>query len=180
MSEAQETIDELSTLKHRADMLGVQYHPSIGVEKLREKVAAALAGTGKDEAPVEQTKVSEEAARRKLIDEANKLVRVRITCMNPFKKDIEGEIITVANDLVGTQKKYVPFNADNGWHIPQMMLNALQERMCQVFFNEKSKNGVTVRKGKLIKEFAIEILPNLTQEELKDLAQQQAMANRIG
>lgn len=179
MSEAQETIDELSTLKHRADMLGIQYHPSIGVEKLREKVAAAIAET-KAEAPVAVVKESEEAARTRMINEANKLVRVRITCMNPFKKDIEGEIITVSNDLVGTQRKYVPFNADNGWHIPQMMLNALQERMCQVFYNERAKNGVQVRRGKMIKEFAIEILPPLTQEELKDLAQQQAMANRIG
>lgn len=172
--------DELALLKTKADRLGVAYHPSIGAEKLREKINAAMA---EEPAVIEQPVVpviSEEAKKRKLLDDANKLIRVRITCMNPVKKDWEGELFTVSNSVVGTQKRFVPFNAPDGWHVPQMMLNMLQERTCQVFYNEKSKNGVTVRRGKLIKEFAIEILPQLTKEELKDLAQQQAMANRVG
>jgi hypothetical protein len=37
-----------------------------------------------------------------------------------------------------------------------------------------------MRRFKLVKEFSIEILPNLTGVELKDLANQQAIANRIG
>jgi hypothetical protein len=48
-----------------------------------------------------------------------------------------------------------------------------------VFYPVKTMHGVTVRKGKLIKEFAIEVLPQLTPEELRDLAQRQAMANAI-
>ena len=170
--------DELTTLKQKADRMEITYHPSIGVEKLREKVNAAL-----NEAPAEMAapfELTEEQRNQKIVNEATKLVRVRITCMNPYKKDWDGEIITVSNSIVGTLKKYIPFNAPDGWHVPQMMLNALQERQCQTFYNEKSKNGVTIRKGRLIKEFAIEILPPLSKEELKDLAQQQAMAGRIG
>ena len=34
--------DELTSLKQRADLLGLSYHPSIGLEKLRDKVNAAL------------------------------------------------------------------------------------------------------------------------------------------
>jgi hypothetical protein len=34
--------DELTSLKARADLMGITYHPSIGVDKLREKVQAAL------------------------------------------------------------------------------------------------------------------------------------------
>jgi len=30
--------DELTTLKGRADKLGIKYHPAIGVEKLRDKI----------------------------------------------------------------------------------------------------------------------------------------------
>ena len=34
--------DELTLLKERATLMGIQYHPSIGVDKLREKVTSAL------------------------------------------------------------------------------------------------------------------------------------------
>ena len=34
--------DELTSLKQRADLLGLSYHPSIGLEKLRDKIIAAL------------------------------------------------------------------------------------------------------------------------------------------
>ena len=33
-----EESDELTLLKERADLMGIKYHPSIGVDKLREKV----------------------------------------------------------------------------------------------------------------------------------------------
>lgn len=179
--------DELATLKARADRLGVQYHPSIGVEKLREKVSAALSDAPEPDtqavaqAPATEQVFGENAAqrRRRLRNEANELVRIRLTCMNPLKKDWAGEIITVGNSAVGTLKKFIPFNADEGWHVPRIMLNALQARQCQIFHTVKSKNGVSVRQGKLIKEFAIEILPPLTPDELHDLAQRQAMAKSI-
>ena len=77
-------------------------------------------------------------------------------------------------------KKYVPFNADDGWHVPNIIYETMKERQCQVFTSSKTKNGVTMRQGKLIKEFAIEVLPPLTEEELKDLAQRQALAQSIG
>lgn len=171
--------DELTLLKTKADRLGIQYHPSIGAEKLREKINAAMNEVSEVSVAV-QPVVDEQEAKRNLMNEANKLIRVRITCMNPTKKDWEGELFTVSNSVVGTQKRYVPFNAPDGWHVPQMMLNMIQERQCQLFYTEKSKRGVSIPRSKLIKEFAIEILNPLTREELKDLAQQQAMANRVG
>lgn len=169
--------DELASLKQRADLLGISYHPSIGADKLREKVNSALV---KDEpatgapAAVE----SQEQYRKRCIDEATKLVRIRLTCMNPLKKEWDGEVLTVGNSIVGTLKKYIPFNAEEGWHVPHMMYEELRDRQCQVFFT-KSGNGNKTREGKLIKEFAIEVLPQLTGDELKDLAQRQAMAKSI-
>lgn len=176
--------DELTTLKARADLLGISYHPSIGVEKLREKLAAAMED-GAEEAENEGTTIgapveTEAQKRLRLMKEATKLVRIRVTCMNPAKKEWEGEIITVGNAAVGTYKKYIPFNADEGWHVPNIIYQALQERQCQVFVSTKTKNGVTIRQGKLIKEFAIEVLPPLAEKELKDLAQRQAMAKSVG
>jgi hypothetical protein len=189
MSENQMTADELTVLKERADRLGVAYHPSIGLEKLREKVNAVMA----DKPPVVEAalKATMEVAaalsaedlanqkRMQLRNEQLALVRIQLACMNPIKAEWEGEIFTVGNSLVGTITKYVPFNAPDGWHVPQILLDTLQDRQCQIFTTVKSKNGVSVRQGKLIKEFSIQILPPLTQEELHDLAQRQAMAGAV-
>ena len=174
--------DELSVLKARADLLGISYHPSIGVEKLRDKLNTVIEGETKETKNEGTSKSGETEAQKRLRlqAEATKLVRIRVTCMNPAKKEWEGEILTVGNANVGTLKKYIPFNADEGWHVPNIMYEALKERQCQVFVSTKTKNGVTMRQGKLIKEFAIEVLPPLTEEELKDLAQRQAMAKSVG
>ena len=172
--------DELASLKQRADMLGISYHPSIGLEKLRDKVNAALTPQ-EEEAPKEtKSAVESETQRRiRLRDEAAKLVRIRVTCMNPNKKEWEGEIITAGNAGVGTYKKYVPFNADEGWHVPNIIYQVLKDRECQVFYTVTGPRGNKFRKGKLIKEFAIEVLPPLSEDELKDLAQRQAMAKSV-
>lgn len=192
MSDTELTQDELTTLKARADLMGITYHPSIGVEKLRDKIAAAVSADEKVEGqalpeekvqnlpPAQEVaapKVETEGERRKRLKmEALALVRIRLSCMNPAKKEWDGEIITVGNRLVGTVSKYVPFNAEEGWHVPRIMFEMLKDKQCQIFVTSKTKNGVTMRQGKLIREFAIEILPQLTEKELRDLAQRQAMA----
>jgi hypothetical protein len=174
------TQDELTTLKARADMLGVTYHPSIGLEKLREKVNAAINGTAAEPAPVATPAVETENQRRtRLKRDAMELVRIRVMCMNPAKAEWEGEIFTVGNSSVGSVTKFVPFNADDGWHVPRILLTQLQERQCQVFTTVTDARGNKIRKGKLIKEFAIELLPPLTPEELRDLAQRQAISKAI-
>ena len=171
--------DELGTLKARADMLGVKYHPSISLEKLREKITASLENETKNEGTGFGAAESDTQKRIRLQQEASKLVRIRVTCMNPVKKEWEGEIFTVGNAGVGTFKKYVPFNADDGWHVPHVIYQQLKERQCQIFYTATDARGNKVRKGKLIKEFAIEVLPPLTKEELDELARRQAMAKAI-
>ena len=177
--------DELEALKARANLLGVKFHPSISLEKLREKVNAAVTSDGaatseeeaKDPAEPKQETIGEK--RKRLKTEALKLVRIRLTCLNPAKKEWEGEIITVGNSLIGSVKKFVPFNADDGWHVPHVIYQQLKERQCQVFYTATDARGNKVRKGKLIKEFAIEELDPLTPEELDELARRQAMAKAI-
>ena len=180
---AQLAAAELENLKVRAEKLGVKFHPSISADKLREKIKAAQAeGEGsvgeqpKVESATGAVEESPAAKKLRLKREGLKLVRVRITCMNPTKKEWEGEIFTVSNNAVGTVKRYVPYNAEDGWHVEQILLNQLRERQCQIFTTEKDSRGNKIRKGKLIREFAIEVLDPLTEEELHDLAQRQAMA----
>ena len=183
MTDEQNTPDELTVLKERATLMNVSFHPSIGLEKLREKVNAAMQDSGDE--PIaeneEQTPdaESEAAKRSRLLDDAMRLVRIRVTCMNPAKTEWPGEIISIGNNLVGTVKKYVPFNAEEGWHVPNILYQVLKDRQCQIFVKGKTKNGVSFRQGKLIKEFAVEVLDPLTEEELKELAQRQAMSGSV-
>lgn len=178
--------DELTALKARAEMMGISFHPSIGLEKLRDKVNAAINGTPpeKEEAQPEQEVAAPKAEtenqmRTRMKNDANRLIRIRVACMNPAKKEWEGEFFSAGNAVIGTLTKYVPFNAEDGWHVPNMILKMMQDRQCQVFYTVTDSRGNKSRKGKLIKEFAIEILPDLTPEELHDLAQRQAMGNNI-
>lgn len=194
------TPSELDSLKERADQLGITYHPSIGVDKLREKVNASLnpktpeespeptkdeGDTGKhetpgpapvvqeDQAPVEQAESAAQFRLRKK-KEASELVRIQVTNMNPNKRDYDGEIFSAGNTIVGTFKKYVPF--DTEWHVPRIILNMIKQRQCQVFVNRKDPRGGTVKEGKLIREYNVTELEPLTGAELKELAQRQAMA----
>lgn len=182
-----DTPDELTTLKARADLLGITYHPSIGLAKLKEKLAQALSDDDKDEtdndapAAVPDVPVVETEGQRRmrLKKDAAALIRIRLTCLNPAKKEWEGEIITAGNSTVGTHKKFVPFNAPEGWHVPRIIYNQLVQRECQVFTTVRDGRGNSTRKGRLIKEFAVEVLPDLNKDELDELARRQAMAKAI-
>lgn len=101
------------------------------------------------------------------------LIRVRIQCMNPQKKDWPGEIISVGSAKLGTFKKYVPFHGVE-YHVPKIIFDMMKERKCTVFDVTRNARGQTTKKGRQIPEFNIEVLPPLTKEELSDLARSQA------
>jgi hypothetical protein len=122
------------------------------------------------------------ALRHQLIRESMALVRCRITNLNPSKKDLPGEIFTVANRYIGTVRKYVPYGevTDNGYHIPKCIYDQLVDRRFQNIRTVKDKRTGTPRvDSSWAKEFAIEVLPQLTEQELKDLALAQAAAGSI-
>jgi len=187
------TQDELSVLKKRADQMGLKYHPNIGLDKLKKKVADTLNGVSdsepepevKTETPLAATRANPGSVphetklqmQTRLRKDATKLIRIKVACMNPNKKEWEGEIFTVSNSVVGTIKKYVPFNNEEGWHVPYMIYNMMKERQCQIFQKKRDKTGVSSVHGKLINEFSIEVMPPLNKDELNDLAQRQAMSS---
>lgn len=124
----------------------------------------------------------EQQVRNQLHEECMYLVRCRITCLNPAKKDLHGDIFTVGNRYVGTVKKYIPFGeqTDDGFFIPKILYDDLVERRFQQIVTKRDprtgSNTVTTR---WVREFAIEVLPNLTQEELDKLALAQAAAGSV-
>lgn len=189
-------LTELEVLQKRADQLGLRYRSNTGVEKLRKMVNDAIEGNAasaeeedevepaKSQEPEvttqEETNVQTTAApltarqvRNNARNEARKLVRVRITCHNPAKSEWEGELLTFGNSVVGTIKRYVPYEVE--WHVEQALLNMLRARKYQHFYNVR-ENGRDVRQTKLVNEFSIELLEPLTEAEIKELAQRQAMS----
>lgn len=120
------------------------------------------------------------SVRQRLLLEAKKLVRCRITNMDPKKKDLHGEIITVANGVVGTVRKFIPFgeSTENGFMMEQFIFNMLQKRkFLQV--RVRMVKGREVVESKWVKEFALEILPLPTPEELAQLATAQLAAGSL-
>lgn len=194
---------ELDSLRARADLMGLQYKRTLGVEKMRELVNAAVNAEPNqlpdlkalaEQAVQTQTEVTADQLsaaiaaiptipkeetlsekRYRLKQEANKLVRVHIMNMNPARKDWESDTYTVGNTYIGTITRTVPFNVD--WHVEQALLNVLQERECIIFREKKNQQtGQMNVKSVRIKELQIAILPPLTEQEIKELGRRQAMA----
>ena len=172
-------VDQLAMLKTKADTLGVTYSPNIGIDALREKINTKMNGeVEKEEAPREKTKTE---LRQEQYLEATRLIRVRITNMNPAKADLPGEIFTVSNGVVGAIKRYIPYGEQvDGWHVEKMILDMLKEKQFQQLRTKKGNNGQILPDTKWVREFAIEELPPLTPEELKVLANKQAAAAGMG
>ncbi len=188
------TLNELDILKQKADLMGISYKANIGIEALRNKVNAKLAGTedrtddnGNEipdaaEVPVPKKLSKEEqeqAIRDDMYTNQMALVRVRISCLNPAKAQIKGEIITVANRYLGTVRKFVPFGeaTDNGYHIPRVLLNELKSRKFNSISTKKGPNGQLLPVQRLVPEFAIEELEQLSLGELDKLAAAQMAAD---
>jgi hypothetical protein len=180
---------ELDMLKKRADMMGISYSNNISLETLRKRVEAKMAGepdptVSADETnalgdlpPVNETR---QQIRERLHKDCMKLVRVRITNMDPKKKDLPGEIITVANKFLGTVKKYVPFgeHTENGYHLPQIIYDELASRKF-LDIRVTKRNGREHISQNMVREFAMEILPQLTEQDLARLAASQAAAGGL-
>lgn len=172
-------MDELDLLKQRADTLGVKYSPNIGLDALKTKVEAALNGTKTSDEAGAAPVLSLAQLREQMQKEELKLIRVRIANLNPDKKDLHGEIFTVANKIIGTVRVFVPYGerTDDGWHVPNIIFKQLKARKFLQVKVLTRAGGHTEVEQKWVPEFSLEVLEPLTEEELSQLANQQAAAN---
>lgn len=175
--------DRLSKLKDICDEMGIEFHHRHGEDKLKELIVAKF-----NNSPVEEESSESKEFAFKSLDrypdesdndyktrkrhEAHKLVRVRITCMNPSKKELQGEIFSVGNEVIGTIKRYIPFNG-NPTHVEAAFLGMLRERQFQQFKTVGKVGEAERKEGYLVNEFAIEFMPPLTKEELEAIAKKQ-------
>jgi hypothetical protein len=166
--------EELAVLKERAKVLGLSFSPNIGIATLRERIAEKLGAT--EEAPAAEAPAvvapAPGNARQQIYREAMKLVRVRIQNLDPKKKDLKGEIICVGNEYIGTVKKFVPFGegSDEGWHLPNIIYQHLKSRKFLETKLNKRPDGREQLSTRWVREYALELLPPLTQAELNKLA----------
>lgn len=188
--------DQLAILKQRATIMGITFSNNIGIEALRAKIDAKLnkeqsvtvaeANDAMDSAPkapalgqnADRALTPNEQLRREQLA----LVRCRITNLDPKKRDLPGEIVTVANRVLGTVRKFIPFGelTENGYHIPRVLFNELDSRKFNHVRSYKDKRtGQQVVDSKWVKEFSLEILPPLDQEELNRLATAQIAAGSV-
>lgn len=199
MSDELNTPDELTLLKQQASLMGITFSNNIGVEALRKKIQAKMEETADttDEdgnelpqsqeanplapaAPVAKPGKRTPSLSEYLQAEALKLVRIRISCMDPKKQDLPGEIFTVANEHIGTVKKFVPFGeqTDGGYHVPNCIYEFLKNREF-LHVQTRTVNGQIETKTRWVREFSIEVLDPLTDDEIAALAADQRATGRL-
>ena len=168
--------DETQEIKSRLDQMGIKYHHNAKVDTHRALLAKSLKG---DEVVEESDELSVAQVRAKLMADANRLIRCRITCMNPHKRDWTGEVFTAGNSFTGAIKKFVPYNCEHAesYHIPKILLDVMRERKYLQTRQIKSKSGA-IQESYFVPEFQIVELDPLTEEELAQLASDQR--NRKG
>lgn len=183
-------VDERALLMQRARMMGLNISNNIGLETLKQRIEDHLSGK-KDvveppsmlvdpSLPVSNGK--KKSVRQILQEDALKLVRIHITNLDPKKKDLRGEIITVANEYIGTIRKFVPFGevTENGFHVPNIIYKMLKRRK---FLNIRTRkapgNGQVIVEQNWAQEFAIVVLPPLTKEELNQLGTAQLASGNL-
>lgn len=184
----QQQVEERALLMQRARMMGLNISNNIGLETLKQRIDDHMNGKkeSQENAPLMKDPAlpktdKKKSLRQHLMEDAMKLVRIRIINLDPKKKDLQGEIITVANEYIGTVKKFVPFGevTDNGYHVPNVIYKALKRRKFLNIRTRKDRKGQISVEQNWAQEFAIEVLPPLTEEEIRQLATAQLAAGTL-
>lgn len=183
--EAPVQMTELDMLKQQARVMGLEFSNNIGIETLRKKINEALADAESEPeiepevaAPVERKKT----LREEIFEREMKLVRVRITNMDPMKAKRPGDYFTIANKYLGTVRKFIPYGepTDDGFHIPHCLYQMLKDRkFSQVQIKKNPDTGHESVYTRMVREFNIEVMDPLTPAEIKKLATAQMAAGSL-
>ena len=183
-------------IKQELQDYGVKVHHKTGTAKLAE----LLAGVRENPSAVTQdipnqestdrpyeggnptaSKAAIEAAtkhfERDPEKEAMKLIRIVVTPNDPLMSSYPGLIFTVGASGLNKGrmiKKFVPFNNEEGWHVPQIILNQIEHAQMQKFKTVTMPNGEKQLEPYITKKFNVRVLPPLTKKELDRLAASQA------
>lgn len=168
---------KVSAPENEEDLIASAKQAVQAVTEIEQPVSVAQINALTGQSPTAPVRVK--TIRQHLYDEQMKLVRLRITCLDPKKKDLHGELMTVANEYLGTVRKFIPFGevTDQGYHVPYCLYKMLEARKflhIQVRTDPRTKK-IDIKKT-WAREFALEVLDPLTPEELERLASAQIAA----
>jgi hypothetical protein len=178
---------------------GVTLHHKTGTKKLASTLAEVRTKEYKEEIkeatskfPPGSTEASR-AAKAKFIKErdnltptqqAMKLTRVIVTPNDPLMVNHPGLIFTVGMSGINNGemiKKFVPFNNEEGWHVPEIILRQIEHAEMQKFKTVTNAKGEKVLEPYVTKKFNVRTLPPLTRDEMEKLAaSQQAAGFNVG
>jgi hypothetical protein len=176
-------INERVYWKEQANIRGVSYPNNITTQKLKEAVQAKIAEqeammTGGTRGRGGLEKLAPEVLKN--IDEATALVRFSIHVLDPSKQDWTGVTVTAGNANFSPVRRTIPLNAPV-WHAEKILVEVLKSMK---YAHRKSERHPRLKthvdnlsKAKYLPCFKIVELPPLTTEELKALAEQQAVNN---
>ena len=105
------------------------------------------------------------------------LKRIIVIPNDPEMSGHSGQIFTVIVSAVNNGKaikKYVPFNNEEGWHVPNIIVNQIANAEMQKFKSVKTHNGETVLQPYQAKKYNVQVLPDLSQKEIDKLATSQS------
>ena len=166
--------DKLSKLKLIAKEQGIEFSGNIGFEALTKKIEEAT-----DKVEITKAKLTPNQIREELKKKSNK-IRVQVQCLNPDKSQVPGEIFSLQNRYMKKLSQYIPYGevTENGYHVYEIIVDHLKSRKFMSKSKKKPRGQNGIQKGKLLNEFAITVLPPLTQKELDELALKQQAAER--
>ena len=173
----------LESLKAKADKLGIKYKSNISETALAKKIDLVLSdeSTAKDESDeVDESEQDDEekeaeAPKPKKLDKASerkrsqKLIRVIVRPLDPRRTQLDGELVMTGNSAIGTTGKFVPFNVEAGFHIPEIIYNTFKDRTFTEFYTVEDKDGNEHTKSRQKKAFIIEVLDPLTEDEIQEI-----------
>lgn len=206
---AMETVEQL---RDAAISLDIKFSGNTGAETLRAKIIGSLEAPtpnsflGEDDeddsfiqrAPepkkpkqlsipellaMDPNQIEDTVLLRKVVRaQSLRLIRVKVTNLDPSDAQLPGMLLTVINKYTGKKSRFISFGDENdaGQHVEVMLLNHLKN---QKFALRKEKKGgqfgVKKYTTKMINKFSIEELDPLSKAEINDLANVQRASNAI-
>lgn len=185
------SIDQMSDVDIRQELKDneINLHHKTGSAKLASTLTEVRAGTYIAPASKEETTPSvmgppSDAANKAVADSmkltkeqrALKMQRIVVSPNDPLMSAYTGLIFTVGSSSVNKGrmiKKFVPFNNDEGWHVPQIIIDQIEAGEMQKFKSITMPDGQKVMQPYITKKYNVKILPPLTHKEMKSLAASQ-------
>lgn len=154
----EEVKSELQLLKEQADALGVEYPNNVTIKSLKKKITEHL-----NKESVEESNQH----YQEHYTENMKLVRVIVTPVDSAKRDYQGEYFCVGNELLGTVKRFVPFNEE--WMVENILVKHIKSKEFQFIQSKDGEKGTRHLVSKIIPAYNVTILPSPTKAEIEDL-----------